>query len=123
MWHLLVRIVPSYKAVFVVKNSLNSHPKRKPPMKKFVKLAMVALVASVVVGCASTDDIAHLQSQVDGLKTSVAQASADANSAQSAAADAASRAAAAESAANRAAQYAQDTNSKLDSMFKKSMMK
>jgi murein lipoprotein len=92
-------------------------------MKKFVKLSMVALVASVVVGCASTDDITHLQSQIDTLKTSVAQASADANSAQSAAADAASRAAAAEAAANRAAQYAQDTNSKLDSMFKKSMMK
>ena len=92
-------------------------------MKKFVKLAVIALFATVVVGCASTDDIKHLQSQVDGLKTSVAQASADANSAQRAAADAASRAAAAESAANRAAQYAQDTNSKLDSMFKKSMMK
>ncbi len=92
-------------------------------MKKFVKLAVIALFATVIVGCASTDDIKHLQSQVDGLKTSVAQASADANSAQSAAADAASRAAAAESAANRAAQYAQDTNSKLDSMFKKSMMK
>ncbi|HEY8097695.1 MAG TPA: Lpp/OprI family alanine-zipper lipoprotein, partial [Methylobacter sp.] len=54
--------------------------------------------------------------QVDGLKTSVAQASADAASASS-------QAAAAEAAANRAAQYAQDTNSKLDSMFKKSMMK
>ncbi|MEI7797047.1 MAG: Lpp/OprI family alanine-zipper lipoprotein, partial [Methylococcaceae bacterium] len=60
-------------------------------MKKFVKLAVIALFATVVVGCASTDDIKHLQSQVDGLKTSVAQASADANSAQSAAADAASR--------------------------------
>ena len=74
-----------------------------------MKLSMVALVASLVVGCASTSDVENLQSQIDGLKTSVAQASADA--------------AAAESAANRAAQYAQDTNSKLDSMFKKSMMK
>ncbi len=85
-------------------------------MKKVMKLSMVALVASLVVGCASTSDIENLQSQVDGLKTSVAQASADA-------ASAASQAAAAEAAANRAAQYAQDTNSKLDSMFKKSMMK
>jgi murein lipoprotein len=92
-------------------------------MKKVVKLSMVALVAGLVVGCASTSDIDNLQSQIDGLKTSVAQASSDAASAQSAANDAASRAAAAEAAANRAAQYAQDTNSKLDSMFKKSMMK
>jgi len=70
----------------------------------------------LAVGCASTSDIENLQSQIDGLKTSVAQASADAASASS-------QAAAAEAAANRAAQYAQDTNSKLDSMFKKSMMK
>ncbi len=92
-------------------------------MKKFVKLSMIALVASVMVGCASTDDIANLQSQIDTLKSNVAQASADAASAQNAASDAAARAAAAESAANRAAQYAQETNSKLDSLFKKSMLK
>ncbi|NOT11958.1 MAG: hypothetical protein HOP23_09025 [Methylococcaceae bacterium] len=92
-------------------------------MKKLMKLSMVALVASLVVGCATNGDIENLQSQVDGLKTSVAQASSDAAAAQSAAADAASKAAAAESAANRAAQYAQDTNSKLDNVFKKSMQK
>ena len=92
-------------------------------MKKVMKLSMVALVASLVVGCATNGDIENLQSQVDGLKTSVAQASADAASAKSAADSASSQAAAAEAAANRAAQYAQDTNSKLDSMFKKSMMK
>lgn len=92
-------------------------------MKKVVKFSMIALALSFVVGCASTSDIENLQSQIDGLKTSVAQASSDAASAQSAANDAASRAASAEAAANRAAQYAQDTNSKLDSMFKKSMMK
>ncbi|MBZ4202019.1 MAG: hypothetical protein LAC70_02730 [Methylovulum sp.] len=92
-------------------------------MKNAVKLTIVALTLTFVAGCASTSDIENLQSQIDGLKTSVAQASSDAASAQSAANDAASRAAAAESAANRAAQYAQDTNSKLDNMFKKSMMK
>ena len=91
-------------------------------MKNAVKLTIVALTLTFVAGCASTSDIENLQSQIDGLKTSVAQASSDAASAQSAANDAASRAAA-ESAANRAAQYAQDTNSKLDNMFKKSMMK
>ena len=92
-------------------------------MKKVIKLSMIALIASLVVGCASTSDIENLQSQIDGLKGSVAQASADAASAKNAADSASSQAAGAESAANRAAQYAQDTNSKLDSMFKKSMMK
>ena len=85
-------------------------------MKKVMKLTMIDMVASLVVGCATNSDIENLQSQIDGLKTSVAQASSDAQSAQSAAQEA-------KDAANRAAQYAQDTNSKLDSMFKKSMMK
>lgn len=85
-------------------------------MKKLVKLSMIALAASVMVGCATNSDIENLQTQIDGLKTSVAQASSDAASAQTAAADA-------KAAAERAAQYAQDTNSKLDNMFKKSMMK
>ena len=92
-------------------------------MKKVIKLSMIATIATLVVGCASTSDIANLQSQIDGLKTSVASASSDAQSALSAANDAAAKAAAAESAANRAAQYAQDTNSKLDNLFKKSMLK
>ncbi len=92
-------------------------------MKNVMKLTLIAMVAATAVGCAGTSDIDNLQAQIDGLKTSVAQASSDAASAQSAAADAASKAASAEAAANRAAQYAQDTNSKLDSMFKKSMMK
>ncbi len=85
-------------------------------MKKLVKMSMIALAASLMVGCATNSDIENLQTQIDGLKTSVAQASSDAASAQSAAADA-------KAAAERAAQYAQDTNSKLDNMFKKSMMK
>ncbi len=85
-------------------------------MKKLMKVSMIALAASLVVGCATNSDIENLQTQIDGLKTSVAQASSDAASAQSAAADA-------KAAAERAAQYAQDTNSKLDNMFKKSMMK
>jgi murein lipoprotein len=85
-------------------------------MKRFIKVSMVALAASLMVGCATNSDIENLQTQIDGLKTSVAQASSDAASASAAAADA-------KAAAERAAQYAQDTNSKLDNMFKKSMMK
>ena len=94
----------------------NNFEIRKINMKRLVKVSMIALAASLVVGCATNSDIENLQTQIDGLKTSVAQASSDAASAQSAAADA-------KAAAERAAQYAQDTNSKLDNMFKKSMMK
>jgi murein lipoprotein len=85
-------------------------------MKKLIKISMIALAASLVVGCATNSDIENLQTQIDGLKTSVAQASSDAASA-----NAAATAAAAD--ARTAAQAAQDTNSKLDNMFKKSMMK
>ncbi len=85
-------------------------------MKRLVKVSMIALAASLMVGCATNEDIENLQTQIDGLKTSVAQASSDAAAANAAAADA-------KAAAERAAQYAQDTNSKLDNMFKKSMMK
>ncbi|PKM10124.1 MAG: hypothetical protein CVV06_15300 [Gammaproteobacteria bacterium HGW-Gammaproteobacteria-10] len=92
-------------------------------MNKLVKISVVALTAGLAVGCASTSDIENLQSQIDGLNTRVSQASSDAASAKNAAADASARAAAAEAAANRAASYAQDANSKLDRMFKKSMMK
>ncbi|CAG7856362.1 hypothetical protein MCAMS1_00814 [biofilm metagenome] len=85
-------------------------------MKKLMKVAMIDLVSSFAVVCATNSDVENLQTQIDGLKTSVAQASSDAAAAQSAAADA-------KAAAERAAQYAQDTNSKLDNMFKRSMMK
>jgi murein lipoprotein len=85
-------------------------------MKRLIKVSLIALAASLVVGCATNSDIENLQTQIDGLKTSVAQASSDAASAQASAADA-------KAAAERAAQLSQDTNSKLDSMFKKSMMK
>jgi murein lipoprotein len=85
-------------------------------MKKIVKLSMIALAASIMVGCATNSDVENIQTQIDGLKTSVDQASSDAASAQTAAADA-------KSAADRAAQSAQETNSKLDSMFAHSMRK
>lgn len=92
-------------------------------MKKVIKLATIALASSLVAACATTSDVENLQSQVDGLNTSVKQASADAASAQTAAADAAAKAEAAEAAANRAAELSEDTNSKLNQKFKRSMMK
>ena len=81
---------------------------------KAVKLSALVAVAALATGCASNSDIQNLQGQIDSLKPQVSSAAADAASA---------KAAAAEAAANRAAQYAQDTNSKLDRMFKKSQHK
>ncbi len=90
---------------------------------KTLKVSAVILAAGLATGCASTSDIDNLQAQIDGLNTQITTASSAASTAQASAAEAAAKAAAAEAAANRAAQYAQDTNSKLDRMFKKSMMK
>jgi len=92
-------------------------------MKKVIKLSLIALTASLVVGCASTSDIENLQSQIDGLKTSVAQASADAANAQSAAADAAAKAAAAEFAVCILCVLSSTVCSRLDNLFKKSQLK
>ena len=92
-------------------------------MKKVTKLSMIALLFSQITACATTSDVEDLQSQVNGLDTSVKQASADAASAQTTAADAAAKAQAAEAAANRAAELSQEANNKLDKKFKRSMMK
>jgi len=92
-------------------------------MIKALKISAIVITAALATGCASTSDIEGLQAQIDGLNTQISAAATDSATAQAAAAEAAAKAAAAEAAANRAAQYAQDTNSKLDRMFKKSMMK
>jgi len=85
-------------------------------MMKVVKLSALVAVAALATGCASQSDIDNLQGQIDTLKPQVSAAAADAAAAKASAA-------AAEAAANRAAQYAQDTNAKLDRMFKKSQHK
>jgi murein lipoprotein len=85
-------------------------------MKKVIKLSMIAMALSLLAACATTSDIENLQSQVNGLDTSVKQASADAASAQATAAEATT-------AANQAAQLSKEANSKLDRKFKGSMMK
>jgi len=92
-------------------------------MMKAIKLSAVVAVAALATGCASTSDIENLQGQIDTLKPQVSAAASDAAAAKASAAEASAKAAAAEAAANRAAQYAQDTNSKLDRMFKKSQHK
>ena len=99
---------------------------------KALNISAIVLVAGLATGCSSVNkaDIDSLQAQIDSLNAQMTTVSADvlaaktaAASASSAATLASSKAFDAEKAANRAAQYAQDTNSKLDRMFKKSMMK
>ncbi len=99
-------------------------------MIKALKISAIIITVALATGCASTSAVEDLQSQLDGLNTKLSAASSDAANAQAAASsasqastEAAAKASAAEAAANRAAQYAQETNSKLDRMFKKSMMK
>ncbi len=92
-------------------------------MKQIIKSVVVVFAFSLLTACATNSDIEKLQSEVNGLDSSVKQASADANSAQTASADASAKSAAAEASANRAAQLSQDTNDKLNKRFKKSMMK
>lgn len=85
-------------------------------MKNVIKISMIALTLSLVAACATTSDVENLQSQVNGLDTSVKQASADAAKARA-------TAIAAEDAANQAAQLSQEANSKMDKKFKRSMTK
>ncbi len=82
-------------------------------MKKTLKFASMLFVAAAATGCANTS---QLQTDVDALKAQMATVSAEA-------AEANERSKAAEATANRAEQTADDANSKLDRMFKKSMMK
>lgn len=82
-------------------------------MKNLSKALAVVIIAAFATGCANTT---QLQKDVDELKVQMKEVSAQA-------AEANKRSQAAEAAANRAAQTAEDTNSKLDRMFKKSMMK
>lgn len=96
---------------------------KEKKMKRIVKLSTVLVLAGLAVGCATNSDITGLQSQINDLKGELSRVSAKADAANAAAEQAASRAAGAEAAANRAASYAEDTNTKLDRMFKKSMMK
>lgn len=81
-------------------------------MKKTLQIVSVLFVAAVATGCANT----QMQADIDALKSQMSSVSAEASEAND-------RSKAAEATANRAEQTAQDTNNKLDRMFKKSMMK
>ncbi len=99
-------------------------------MIKLLKVSAVVLGASLMVGCATTSEVAELQGNYDQLqadlntvKTQTAAISTKADQAARDASDAAANAAAANAAANRAADSAAETNQKLDRMLNKSMMK
>jgi outer membrane murein-binding lipoprotein Lpp len=97
--------------------------KGKNRMMKATQFAVILVAAGLTAGCASKSDISNLQTQIDGLKAETSSIKSTADEALSAAQAAESKAASAESAARRAAAAAEETNSKLDRMFKKSMMK
>jgi murein lipoprotein len=90
---------------------------------KAIKLAVILAAASLAVGCASKGDLANLQTQVDGLKAETASVKSTADEALAAAQAAESKAASADASARRAAAAAEETNSKLDRLFKKHQLK
>jgi outer membrane murein-binding lipoprotein Lpp len=86
-------------------------------MKSTYRTIAAVLFAGFVTGCANhTERFEAIESDIDALKKQMEEVSAQASEANQ-------RAASAEEAANRAAMSSEETNSKLDRMFKKSMMK
>ena len=92
-------------------------------MMKATKLAVILVAAGLAVGCATKGDVEKVQTQVDGLKAELSSVKSTADEALTAAQGAEQKAASAEAAARRAATASEEVNSKLDRMFKKSMMK
>lgn len=86
-------------------------------MKKLLFLSIL------LTGCASTSDIESLQSQIVVLDSRISNVAQDAQVAKEAAIQAGVKANEASAAANRAAQYAQEVNSKLDRLFRKTQLK
>lgn len=91
----------------------------KAPIKSLVTLA-----ASVMLfGCATTANESDLRSELGEVRAIAEKAAADAADARQAAADAQSRADAAMSTASSAKAQSEDTEAKIDRMFKKAMYK
>lgn len=91
---------------------------------KLSKLAAAAAVVGLMAGCSVTSE------QLEEVRTAAEQAQAEAAEAKALAEQANAKAAAAESTANGAMQTAEDaktcceeTNAKIDNMFKKAMQK
>lgn len=85
-------------------------------IRKEFKVAAIAAALAITTGCASTSDL-------DALRTEVQQANQTAESAQAKADSASREAAEARSIAEEALSRSNETDSKIDQMFKKSMYK
>lgn len=83
---------------------------------KTVAASLTLASLAILAGCASTSDLKALQADVQRANETASRAASDAAAAQR-------DAAAAKAAAEAARDTAQDTNEKLDRMFKKSMYK
>ena len=83
---------------------------------KTVAASLTLASLTILAGCASTSDLDALRADVQRANETASRAASDAAAAQR-------DAAAAKAAAEAARDTAQDTNEKLDRMFKKSMYK
>ncbi len=92
-------------------------------IKKSAKLSLLALCASLTVGCASQSDFDKLQAEVNTLKSRVAAVNTTADEAAAASVAALAAAESAQVTASAAQMAAADANSRIDRMFKRSMMK
>lgn len=87
------------------------------------KVSILVLAAALAGGCASQGDVDALRADLSNTDRKADDAAAASAAALAAAERAEAKAGAAESAALRAAAAAEEANSKLDRMFKHSMMK
>lgn len=91
--------------------------------KMIVKVAAVALFAGLATGCASTSDLEKVRVMAEEAKAAAAEAKTAAAGAKSAAGDASAKADQALKAANDAKTCCNETNEKIDRMFKQTMRK
>jgi murein lipoprotein len=87
-------------------------------MQKFILLSALLIAVSCLNGCAKTSDVEALEARVTVLEGKMSALVVDVAAVKEATADAAVKALAAEAAANRAAAFAEDTNTKLNLIFK-----
>lgn len=92
-------------------------------VKSASKVSVLVLTAALSAGCATQSDLDALRADLSTTDRKADDAKAAADQALAAAERAEQKASDAESAALRAARAAEEANSKLDRMFKHSMMK
>ncbi len=92
-------------------------------VKKAARVLLVALCIGWIAGCASQASIDSLHSEMETISKTANDALNEARRAGELSQQANAKASEASKEANEAAAMAEDANSKLDRMFKKSMMK